>query len=426
MASWVAEIAKLCKIAESQPYAAFAAFTHGVSSKWSYMSQVVPDIGHLLQPVEDVVRNVFLPILTGRQGLTDDERELISLPARLGGLGVANAVKDADVAHRFSLQVSGPLCALVALQTSSVGNVAVEQHKAKAEIRQTRRAHASRQRADLLTRLPPTTQRAVELASEKGASAWLTTLPLAELGFHLNKAEFRDGIALRYNWPMSNLPSHCVCGEAFRIEHALSCSVGGLPSLRHNHIRDLTASLLTEVAASVRIEPELLPLSGEHFRFASANVEDKARLDIEAFGFWGSCHERALFDVRVFNPFAPSNSTASLSATFRKHERCKSRQYQQRVLEVERASFTPLVFAATGGMAPRARVFFKRLCDQVASKRRASYSQTIALVRASVAFSLLRDAIACFRGARSSKGRFGHGLFPSSIDVAASESAVEV
>ena len=155
-------------------------------------------------------------------------------------------------------------------------------------------------------------------------------------------------------------------------------------------------------------------------------MEDRAQVDIEAFGFWGSCHERALFDVRVFNPFAPSNSTACLSATFRKRERCKSRQYQQRVLEVERASFTPLVFAATGGMAPRARVFFKRLCDQVASKRRASYSQTIALVRASVAFSLLRDAIACFRGARSSKGRFGHGLFPSSIDVAASESAVEV
>ena len=90
------------------------------------------------------------------------------MPERLGDLGLANAVKDADVAHCFSLQVSGPLCALVALQTSPVGNVAVEQHKEKAEIRQTKRAHARRQRADLLTRLPPTTQQAVELASEKG------------------------------------------------------------------------------------------------------------------------------------------------------------------------------------------------------------------------------------------------------------------
>ena len=74
--------------------------------------------------------------------------------------------------------------------------------------------------------------------------------------------------------------------------------MGGLPSQRHNHIRDLTATLLSEVASNVGVEPRLLPLSGEALPLRSANTDDQARLDIEAYGFWGSHHERALFDVR--------------------------------------------------------------------------------------------------------------------------------
>ena len=42
--------------------------------------------------------------------------------------------------------------------------------------------------------------------------------------------------------------------------------------IRHNEIRDITASLLTEVCPNVAIEPPLQPLSGETFRLASANI----------------------------------------------------------------------------------------------------------------------------------------------------------
>ncbi len=43
--------------------------------------------------------------------------------------------------------------------------------------------------------------------------------------------------------------------------------------IRHNEIRDLTASLLTEVCPNVAIEPHLQPLSGETFRLASTNTD---------------------------------------------------------------------------------------------------------------------------------------------------------
>ena len=40
--------------------------------------------------------------------------------------------------------------------------------------------------------LPDKTKRVVDLVCEKGASNWLTVIPLKDLDFDLNKREFRD------------------------------------------------------------------------------------------------------------------------------------------------------------------------------------------------------------------------------------------
>ena len=47
--------------------------------------------------------------------------------------------------------------------------------------------------------LPSKTERAVELATEKGASNWLMVIPIKEMNFNLSKREFRDAIKLRYD-----------------------------------------------------------------------------------------------------------------------------------------------------------------------------------------------------------------------------------
>ncbi len=41
---WTAEIEKLSEIADSQPHSAYGAITHGLASKWSYLSRTTPDI----------------------------------------------------------------------------------------------------------------------------------------------------------------------------------------------------------------------------------------------------------------------------------------------------------------------------------------------------------------------------------------------
>ena len=78
--------------------------------------------------------------------------------------------------------------------------------------------------------------------------------------------------------------------------------------------------------------------------------------------------------------------------------------YEQRVREVEHASFTPLVLSATGGMANEATTFYKRLASCLANKWDQQYAPTMSWLRCRLIFSLLRSAIQCIRGARSSLG----------------------
>ena len=171
--------------------------------------------------------------------------------------------------------------------------------------------------------------------------------------------------------------------------------------IRHNAVRDHTASLLREVTVNVGVEPTLQPLEGERLRYRTANTEDGARLDVVASGIWGSQFERTFLDIRVFNPHVRSNKATSLSSTYRRHEQEKRRAYEERVREVEHASFLPLVFSASGGCGRAADVFYKRLGKLVSEKRKDSFSTTMAWIRCVLSFSLVRSCNISLRGHRS-------------------------
>ena len=93
----------------------------------------------------------------------------------------------------------------------------------------------------------------------------------------------------------------------------MTCHLGGFLTVRHNDIRDFTASLLTEVCHNVATEPTLQPLNGETFSYRTANTDAEARADIRARGFWSKGQD-AYFDVRVFHPNASSYVSKPLSA----------------------------------------------------------------------------------------------------------------
>ena len=92
------------------------------------------------------------------------------------------------------------------------------------------------------------------------------------------------------------------------------------------------------------------------------------------------------------------------------HVRCfvcgairSARQYDQRVREVEHATFTPLVLSTTGGMGRAATTFYKRLASMVAEKRNVPYAVTLNWIRCRLSFALLRASIMSISGARSSR-----------------------
>ena len=140
-------------------------------------------------------------------------------------------------------------------------------------------------------------------------------------------------------------------------------------------------------------EPLLQELAGEPLPYATSNREDGARLDIRAQGFWGDRFRRAFLYIKVFYPNASSYCNLQLSSVYRRHEKEKKRNYEDRVREVEHGSFTPLVFSTSGGMGGLATTTYKRLASQIATKKDQPYSKIIAWLRCHLCFSLLRSSI---------------------------------
>ena len=221
--AWSADLSHLSEIALSQPHAAFSALTHGLLSKWTYLSRVIPNISHVLIPLDSVLRSDLLPALTGRPPPGDLECALFALPARLGGLGIRFPCRNADKELQSSLFVTSSLTDHILDQDKKYGqDIIDEQLQNKATIGGQNKERGLTEADDLYNQLPDSLQRAVALAREKGASTWLTVLPLTEHGFTLHKAAFRDALAMRYGWTPPKLPSKCDCGNSFTVEHALS------------------------------------------------------------------------------------------------------------------------------------------------------------------------------------------------------------
>jgi hypothetical protein len=169
--------------------------------------------------------------------------------------------------------------------------------------------------------------------------------------------------------------------------------------MRHDGLRDLLAHEMREVLHDVQCEPPLQPVTGESLFPKSANTADDARADIRAKSFWRN-QQNAYFDLRVFYPHASSYSSRSLSELYSTFERAKKRGYNDRILQIEQGSFTPLVFSSTGGMGPETTVAVKALATLLAEKRKERYSHTMGLLRCRIAFSLMRAATTCLRGTR--------------------------
>ena len=175
------------------------------------------------------------------------------------------------------------------------------------------------------------------------------------------------------------------------------CTKGGYVILRHNRIRDLEASILRDVCKDVKVEPELMPVGSSSI--TSSNLSEKARLDVSAVGIW-SPMERTFLDVRVVHPNSLSYQGKEINKIYEQNEKEKKRTYNQRIIQVEKASFTPLVFTTSGGMGPECTKFHKKIAQLISIKTKEDYSQVMNHLRTRLRFTLLRSTLIALRGER--------------------------
>ena len=99
--------------------------------------------------------------------------------------------------QRLLIRVSAPL----------VSKIGAQSHETPEEAEVQRLVYVTRKEKDdrlkegleeVKAMLPDNTQRAMDLACEKGESNWLTVIPFKDMDFDLNKREFRDPIIRQY------------------------------------------------------------------------------------------------------------------------------------------------------------------------------------------------------------------------------------
>ena len=334
----------------------------------------------------------------GGRDVTEDMRKILQLPARMGGMGLLDPSEESEWEYENSKRITAQINDAIYQQKSRLEIDEEAQEALLKDLKKRKEERWIERRDNVMNMIDARMCRVIQLAAEKGASTWLTSIPLKAYGFRLNKQQFQDAICLRYDLRLKDVPRNCTCTEEFSVNHCLTCKRGGYVIIRHNAVRDTLAEVLREVCKDVKVEPQLLPVTGEILP-ARANTMDGARSDVSAIGLWHPMN-RAFIDVKVFNPHAPSNAAKTLEKMYITHEQEKKRKYLARILQVEKGTFSPAIFSCSGGASPETSKLLKIIATKMAIKRKENYSLMMNFLRRRISFDILRTCLMSFRGER--------------------------
>jgi len=69
--------------------------------------------------------------------------------------------------------------------------------------------------------MTPESQQLIKGTMEKGASSWLSALPIKAIGYALYNQEFTDAVCIRCGWKVKGIPTYCTCGKTNSVDHSL-------------------------------------------------------------------------------------------------------------------------------------------------------------------------------------------------------------
>ena len=91
------EVKFIREIAKIEPQCALSCFISGYKHKLNYYMMSEPNISNLLRYIDDVITKEFILAIAGGIKCSENERNLLSLPPKLGGLGIPIFSETSDV-----------------------------------------------------------------------------------------------------------------------------------------------------------------------------------------------------------------------------------------------------------------------------------------------------------------------------------------
>ncbi|KAL7478613.1 hypothetical protein ACHAW6_004434 [Cyclotella cf. meneghiniana] len=226
------------------PHSTYAGLVSCLMAEWQYICCIVPNIAPFLEPIEDVLRTKFLPVIFGPNiAIDNDLRTLLALRVKTSGVAIQNPTLIANLLFCTSQDATSflsgfllhnkPMC--THHHHSTVHTIAASSQKEQCDGK-----NAFFQA--LLECLPQKVEKCFKRAGSTGA--WLSAILDRFSSTELTKTEWFDNIALQYGSWSLHLPSHSNgSGKGFTVKHTLNCKKGGLVGICHDDSHDEWAHL---------------------------------------------------------------------------------------------------------------------------------------------------------------------------------------
>ena len=157
--------------------------------------RTIPGISKQLTKLDEPISTVFLPSITNGIVINPSERKLLSLPPKLGGLGIPIFSEICQFEYENSIKLTKPLCTSIINQNRQTNSDDQNDNiKNKIHIDRIKRNNETLEK--LRASMSEKQLRLNDLNKEKGASSWLTTLPIKSEGYSIHKQLFWDLIRI--------------------------------------------------------------------------------------------------------------------------------------------------------------------------------------------------------------------------------------
>ena len=117
---WCEEITELSLIAKNHPQAAYSAFTSGYKHKFTFFMRTIENLENFILTLDKVIKQKLIPALFNNFQISEELRNFIALPFKLGGMGIINPVEIANEEYVNSRELTKKLTNLIIQQEHSL------------------------------------------------------------------------------------------------------------------------------------------------------------------------------------------------------------------------------------------------------------------------------------------------------------------